>query len=176
MADSMPVHNHGVSSSGVTLVSKCEATQMLGVSPKTAFTMQKEDRLKALKADAADRYDIDDLHVDSLRSPINRNSIWFVNEHYRDVLRYQYSIMRIFMSHYPPRVNSPPERLINVRETATRLGLSVRTIWKLVSTGKLAPPLKIGAARRWRETDITAYIERLSEARSERSTSPMAHL
>ena len=56
------------------------------------------------------------------------------------------------------------DRLLTVGQVAERLSLSARTVWKLCSSGELPPPLKIGGARRWRESDISRYIEALAES------------
>lgn len=61
-----------------------------------------------------------------------------------------------------------PNRLLTVHETAQQLSLSTRTIWKLVATGDFPQPLRIGGARRWRESDLTRYVERLTAARDHR--------
>ncbi len=65
-------------------------------------------------------------------------------------------------------LSAEQERLLSVQETAQRLALSTRTIWKLCATGNFPQPLRIGGARRWRESDITAFIEDLTTARDHR--------
>lgn len=50
-------------------------------------------------------------------------------------------------------------RLIAVSEVATMLGVSVRTVWRLASSGALPPPLRLsGQLRRWRESDVADWI------------------
>jgi excisionase family DNA binding protein len=51
--------------------------------------------------------------------------------------------------------------LLRVREVAEILGVSVRTVWRLVSDGTLAQPVAIGRSKRWRRSDIDAFIASL---------------
>lgn len=44
-----------------------------------------------------------------------------------------------------------------VKDLAARYSVTVRTIWRLVSEGRLPQPVKIGGATRWREADIAAH-------------------
>jgi excisionase family DNA binding protein len=48
--------------------------------------------------------------------------------------------------------------LLSARTLAKRLGLSVRTLWRLRSGGKLPPPVRLGGAVRWRAADIDAWV------------------
>jgi len=57
----------------------------------------------------------------------------------------------------PPAQTSP--LLLSVRTLAKRLGLSVRTLWRLRSGGKLPPPVRLGGAVRWRTADIDAWVD-----------------
>jgi len=49
--------------------------------------------------------------------------------------------------------------LINAKELAGILGVSQRTIWRLISTGKLIQPIRIGSNVRWRLGEITQWID-----------------
>jgi excisionase family DNA binding protein len=49
--------------------------------------------------------------------------------------------------------------LISVDELATILNISPRTVWRLLSAGKLVRPLRIGGAVRWRYREIIDWIE-----------------
>ncbi len=49
--------------------------------------------------------------------------------------------------------------LMNVKGVAEILSISPRSIWRLVSAGKMPPPLKIGASCRWRKNDISQWIQ-----------------
>ncbi len=55
------------------------------------------------------------------------------------------------------------DRLLTVGQVAERLALSPRSIWKLCARGDLPQPLHLGGSRRWRESDISKYIEALAE-------------
>ena len=48
--------------------------------------------------------------------------------------------------------------LLSVKELAKILSLSVRTVWRLRSAGKLPKPLTIGGSVRWIESEISAWI------------------
>jgi predicted DNA-binding transcriptional regulator AlpA len=50
------------------------------------------------------------------------------------------------------------EELLKVDDVADRLRVSRRSVWKLVSMGKLPTPVKVLASSRWRRADIDAFI------------------
>ena len=54
----------------------------------------------------------------------------------------------------------PSLRLLSVNEVADLLAVSVRTVWRLLSTGRLPQPIRIGGGRivRWRHSDLQAFI------------------
>jgi excisionase family DNA binding protein len=56
--------------------------------------------------------------------------------------------------------NEPPARvrLVTVEEVAERLAVSTRTVWRLVSAGKIVPPFKVGGATRWREEELSRWM------------------
>ncbi len=66
----------------------------------------------------------------------------------------------------PKNPNPELGQLVNVKEVARKLAISTRTVWKLVASGDLPPPLKIGGARRWHQADIQAFVERLFAERN----------
>lgn len=49
-----------------------------------------------------------------------------------------------------------PERLLFAHEAAVFLGISERTLARLIRTGGLPQPLRVGHRRRWRRTDLLA--------------------
>jgi excisionase family DNA binding protein len=49
--------------------------------------------------------------------------------------------------------------LIDAREFARLLGVSQRTLWRLLAARQLIPPLKLGGSTRWRISDVQAWIE-----------------
>lgn len=51
------------------------------------------------------------------------------------------------------------ERLVNAKDLAARIGVSVRAIWNYRDMGVLPKALKVGGAVRWREKDIDAWIQ-----------------
>ncbi|HEX9783848.1 MAG TPA: helix-turn-helix domain-containing protein [Opitutaceae bacterium] len=57
------------------------------------------------------------------------------------------------------------DRLIQIREVAARLGLSVRAVYRLVASGDFPPPVKVGGATRFYLSDLEAYLAALRTAR-----------
>jgi predicted DNA-binding transcriptional regulator AlpA len=53
--------------------------------------------------------------------------------------------------------------LIDVNTAATMLGISPRTVWRLVTKGELAEPVHIGRLARWQIIDILAFVDLLRE-------------
>lgn len=49
--------------------------------------------------------------------------------------------------------------LVSAQMLAKRLQLSVRTLWRLRSAGKLPKPVRLGGSVRWRVTDINAWVD-----------------
>jgi excisionase family DNA binding protein len=50
--------------------------------------------------------------------------------------------------------------LLTAEEVAAMLGVSERTLWRLLSAGKLPKPVRFGRNTRWREAEVKAWIER----------------
>jgi len=48
--------------------------------------------------------------------------------------------------------------LLSAKELATMLAVSVRTVWRLRSAGKLPKPIMIGASCRWKVSDIDGWL------------------
>ena len=48
--------------------------------------------------------------------------------------------------------------LVNARELAKMLAIGERTLWRLLASGKLVEPVKIGGATRWRVDEVEAWI------------------
>ncbi|MBX3412419.1 MAG: helix-turn-helix domain-containing protein [Pirellulales bacterium] len=48
--------------------------------------------------------------------------------------------------------------MITVDELATILGLSKRTIWRLLSAGEIPKPIRLGGSTRWVLAEIEAWI------------------
>jgi excisionase family DNA binding protein len=55
--------------------------------------------------------------------------------------------------------------LLSVREAAHRLGVSRRTLERLVNRREFPPPLKIGTKSLYATSDLKAYVEKLFTAR-----------
>ena len=48
--------------------------------------------------------------------------------------------------------------MINDRQLAERLGVCRASIWRLLSAGRLPEPIRLGRNVRWRENEITDWI------------------
>lgn len=59
-----------------------------------------------------------------------------------------------------PRSNSTDVEplLIPVRTVAKILGISTRSVWRLHSSGKILPPVRIGGAVRWRSDELKRWV------------------
>ena len=60
--------------------------------------------------------------------------------------------------------------LVNVRDVGRMLGISGRTVWKLLKNGQFPEPVRIGRSTRWRVSDVEEHIRKLAEERPERRT------
>lgn len=49
--------------------------------------------------------------------------------------------------------------LITAEELATMLSISTRTLWRLLSAGKVIAPLRLGGSTRWRLDEVHRWIE-----------------
>jgi len=58
-----------------------------------------------------------------------------------------------------------PDHLIPIQMVAACLNLSTRAVYRLVAKGELAPPVKIGSATRFCQSDLDDYLSRLKAAR-----------
>lgn len=57
------------------------------------------------------------------------------------------------------------DRLLDLPELASRLTVSKRSVWRLVASGDLVPPVKIGHSVRWFEADIRTYLDKKRQQR-----------
>ena len=48
--------------------------------------------------------------------------------------------------------------LLDIKAVSLRLSVSVRTVQRLDSSGKLPRPIRVGGSVRWRKSDIDAWI------------------
>lgn len=49
-------------------------------------------------------------------------------------------------------------RLIAADQLADMLDVSTRTVWRLLSTGRMVQPIRIGGSVRWRLDDVRGWI------------------
>lgn len=52
-------------------------------------------------------------------------------------------------------------RLISIREVASRLGLSIRAVYRLIASGDFPRPVKVGGASRFYESDLLTFMDSL---------------
>ena len=48
--------------------------------------------------------------------------------------------------------------LLRVEQVAEALGISKRTVWRLVSGGQLPQPVAIGRCKRWKQGDVERFV------------------
>ena len=67
------------------------------------------------------------------------------------------------------------DRLLRRPEVEELTGLSRASIYRWMGSGKFSPPVRVGSmAVRWKESDITAWMQSLPAATSERGSSTAA--
>lgn len=59
-----------------------------------------------------------------------------------------------------------PSLVMNIDELGQLLRVSVRTIWRKVSTGELPAPIAIGRSKRWSRAAISEWVKRQSDRAS----------
>jgi len=52
----------------------------------------------------------------------------------------------------------PKAELLGVDDVAATIGVSVRSVWRLVSGGHLPEPVRVGRAARWRRRDVERFL------------------
>lgn len=62
--------------------------------------------------------------------------------------------------------HSQPERLLPLPEVESRSGFKSSFIYQLIKVGKFPKPVKIGAASRWRESEVQQWIHNQIEGNS----------
>ncbi len=63
-------------------------------------------------------------------------------------------------------------RMITVDRLAEILGVSTRTVWRLVSGGQLPQPLRFGRNVRWNYATVRTWIERGDANKADGGTEP----
>lgn len=62
------------------------------------------------------------------------------------------------MADHPPSPTDSVPLLINVKQVGKILGVSVRSVWRLLSEGKIVPPVRLNGAVRWRRGELERWI------------------
>jgi prophage regulatory protein len=58
-----------------------------------------------------------------------------------------------------PKATGRSESILTVEDVASMLRVAKRTVWRLVSTGKIPQPIRYGRNVRWRSADIDLWLE-----------------
>jgi excisionase family DNA binding protein len=65
-----------------------------------------------------------------------------------------------------PKLSTPHEpvtqvapQLISAEELSAMLGMSKRTVWRLLSAGQIPQPVRIGRSTRWRLDEVRRWID-----------------
>jgi prophage regulatory protein len=51
-----------------------------------------------------------------------------------------------------------PDRLLRLADVVARCGVCRSTIYRMIKSAQFPPPRKAGAASRWRESDVQAWV------------------
>ena len=66
-----------------------------------------------------------------------------------------------------------PDRLLDAKQVSAKIGMSVTSIYAFMKQDTFPKPKRIGKqARRWKESDIDAWIDELPEANTDEWQSP----
>jgi excisionase family DNA binding protein len=57
-------------------------------------------------------------------------------------------------------MNTETTMLLTADEVAAMLGVSERTLWRLLSAGKVPKPVRFGRNTRWRVDEVKEWIDR----------------
>ena len=61
---------------------------------------------------------------------------------------------------YHIQTPEPSERLLSIAEVGTTIGFKSSSIYLKIQQGTFPAPVKIGAASRWRESEVQAWIQK----------------
>ena len=72
------------------------------------------------------------------------------------------SLSTTLQRHPSKAMNSDTPTLVSVRYLAARLGVNVRTVWRLISGDKDFPrPATVGRCTRFASSDVESYTQRI---------------
>ena len=58
------------------------------------------------------------------------------------------------------------ETLVSIKYVSKRLDTSIRGVYRLIARREFPPPVKVGGASKFYDSDVDAYLARLREARN----------
>lgn len=61
--------------------------------------------------------------------------------------------------------NKLSDRFIGLRELAETLDVTTRTVYRMIQSGLIPKPVKVGHSVRFPVSDVESYIERLKQSR-----------
>lgn len=64
-----------------------------------------------------------------------------------------------------PEVCQDGDRLVDLPAVAARLGISTRSVHRLIARGQFPLPVKVGRVSRWFVADIDSFMEGLKRSR-----------
>lgn len=67
----------------------------------------------------------------------------------------------------PGKENRAEVILLTAKQVAVALQVSTRTLWRMLASGQLIKPLKIGRSVRWRKQELLEWIGKGCPQRSE---------
>lgn len=72
----------------------------------------------------------------------------------------------------PPPSQDHDVHMLTATEVAERLRISVRGVWRQVSTGRLPEPIYVGRLARWPLSTLKSWMEQGCPSNNERTQSP----
>ncbi len=66
---------------------------------------------------------------------------------------------------FSPKFKFDDEHLMSLEDVAEKLGVSSRSVRRLIARGDLAKPVKVLSSPRLYNSDVTTYLERLKQKR-----------
>ncbi len=73
------------------------------------------------------------------------------------------------------KLETAPERLIDLRAVQTLTGVSMATIYRWVESGQFPRPVRLGRSTRWRLGDVLDHLDSLPSAEDAPVTMPDPH-
>lgn len=69
----------------------------------------------------------------------------------------------------------PVKLALTVKDVAEMLGIGRRTVWRLIATGQIPPPMRIGRSVRWRKASFERWLEKREREALREQKSGISH-